>query len=66
MNRLSCLFSSLALFGLLLLPAFGGAQTKDEYPRTLSKIIVQPAPSFKHLDGQSLVFVANGVGGPLS
>jgi pimeloyl-ACP methyl ester carboxylesterase len=63
MNRLSCLFSSLALFGLLLLPAFGGAQTKDEYPRTLPKIIVQPAPSFKHLDGQSLVFVANGVGG---
>jgi pimeloyl-ACP methyl ester carboxylesterase len=63
MIRPSCLFSSLALFGLLLLPAFGGAQTKDEYPRTLPKIIVQPAPSFKHLDGQSLVFVANGVGG---
>jgi pimeloyl-ACP methyl ester carboxylesterase len=64
MNRRSCLFSSLALIGLLHLPVFAGAQnTKDENPRALPKIIVQPAPSFKHLDGQLLVFVANGVGG---
>lgn len=59
MKRLSCLFFSLALFGLPHLPVFGG----DENPWTLPKIIVQPGPSFKHLDGQLLVFVANGVGG---
>ena len=64
MKRMSCLLFSLALFGLLHLPVFGGAQrTKDENPNNLPNIIVQPAPSFKHLDGQLLVFVANGVGG---
>jgi pimeloyl-ACP methyl ester carboxylesterase len=54
----------LALIGLLHLSVFARAQnTKDENPRTLPKIMVQPVPSFKHLDGQLLVFVANGVGG---
>jgi pimeloyl-ACP methyl ester carboxylesterase len=61
---MSCLLFSLALFGLLQLPVFGGSQkTKDENPNTSPKIIVAPAPSFKHLDGHLLVFVANGVGG---
>lgn len=57
MRRLSCLVFSLALFGLLQAPAFG--QTKKEQPKA------PPRPSFKHLDGQTLVFVVDGVGGSM-
>ncbi len=62
MRRLSFLLIGLALCGLLHQPVFGQAK-KEEPKAPLPKIVVQPAPSFKHLDGQLLVFVANGVAG---
>jgi pimeloyl-ACP methyl ester carboxylesterase len=58
MKRLSWLFFGLALFAMLYTPADG--QEKKGDPKAPLKA---PAPSFKHLDGQNLVFVANGVGG---
>ena len=61
MRRLSFLLFGLALFGGLNAPAFG--QAKKEEFKVPPRIAAPPAPCFKHLDGQMLVFVANGVGG---
>ncbi len=63
MRRLSCLVFSLALFGLLQAPVFG--QAKKEKPKDPPKKVEIPRPSFKHLDGQNLVFVVDGVGGSM-
>src|SRR5438105_2839816 len=66
MRQLCCLLFGLALLGVLYSPV-GGQTKKEEPPRGLPKIVIVPAqpaaPCFKHLDGQMLVFVVNGVGG---
>jgi pimeloyl-ACP methyl ester carboxylesterase len=51
----------LAVFALLNAPAIG--QEKKTTPKDTPRIVVPKTPSFKHLDGQMLVFVANGVAG---
>ena len=68
MRRLSCLLLGLAMFGMLQLPVLGQAKkdepkAKKEEPKGSPKAPAHASPSFKHLDGQMLVFVANGVGG---
>ncbi len=49
--RIRILLAGLAFFGILHAPVFG--QTKEVVQR----------PTFKHLDGQKLVFIVNGAGG---
>src|SRR5260370_22909594 len=61
MRRLSWLAFSLGLVGLLQAPVLG--QPKKEFNPGMPKVIEPPRPSFRHLDGQNLVFVANGVNG---
>jgi pimeloyl-ACP methyl ester carboxylesterase len=61
MRRLSCLLFGLAVLGSTPWSAFG--QAKKEAPRDPPKMVVPGGPCFKHLDGQMLVFVANGAGG---
>lgn len=63
MRRLSLLIVGLVWFGVSHHAASGQEKKKEEFKSPLPKIVVQPAPSFKHLDGQLLVFVANGVSG---
>jgi pimeloyl-ACP methyl ester carboxylesterase len=54
---------SLALCACLL---GGAAFGQDKKGDTKRKAAAAPYPSFKHLDGQTLVFVGNGSGGSLS
>ncbi|MBI2807287.1 MAG: hypothetical protein HYX68_20075 [Planctomycetes bacterium] len=61
MRRLSCLIFGLAVAGLLHGPAFG--QAKKEKTKDSPKKVEFRGPSYKHLDGQLVVFVANGAGG---
>jgi len=61
MWRLSGLLLSLALFGLLEMPVVG--QPSKDSTKSPAKMTVHSGPSFKHLDGQMLVYVVNGVGG---
>jgi hypothetical protein len=61
MRRLSGLLFGLAVFGLMHAPAFG--QAKKEVPKAPPIVVVPGGPCFKHLDGQLLVFVADGAGG---
>src|ERR1022692_4578262 len=64
MRRFSCLLLGLAMLGMSQPLVLG--QAKKEEPKAKKeepKAPVQVTPSFKHLDGQMLVFVANGVGG---
>src|SRR5436309_1985403 len=71
MKRLSCLLFSLALIGLLQAPALGQGKKekpkeppkKEEFKAPPARPLPPPAPSFKHLDGQMLVYVVNGAGG---
>jgi pimeloyl-ACP methyl ester carboxylesterase len=62
MRQLGCLLFGIALFGVMQLSVVGQEKKADP------KVIVKPAvcasgctvvPSFRHLDGQTLVFVAN-------
>ena len=74
MRRMSYLLFGLALFGLTQLPAFGQAKNDDlKVTPPMRKIeptnppqlvpLPAPGPSYRHLDGRSLVIVANGVSG---
>jgi pimeloyl-ACP methyl ester carboxylesterase len=71
MRRLSCLLVSFAIFGILQWPASGqttkapaeNPKFEAPPPKTTAPPKAAPAPSFKHLDGQMLVYAVNGVGG---
>ncbi|MBM3994269.1 MAG: alpha/beta fold hydrolase [Planctomycetes bacterium] len=65
MRWASSLLVCLSLLAMLALPAAGqDKKAKDpKFKPPAPKIITPPAPSFKHLDGQMLVFAVNGVNG---